>query len=90
MIYKIGSIHFEGFETYGNREYGDITVGGDQGDVYIRYAAPDEEGVQCEGVELHTIWEDLDEDEVIDIINDVIRFSYEAIRGETFIGRTEW
>lgn len=96
-VYKLGALFFPNKETERNKEWGDIVVGGDRGDVYMDGAYPDtrehegEEvpGVYCTGVELHTS-EDFTEEEAKEIAEDVVCACYASIKGETFRGKTRW
>lgn len=94
---RVEDVFFPGAVTYRDAEWGDITVGGDLGDVKIEWAGPGEDdagnpGVWCKGVHLiSTIVDEEDDDEYLQrLAEEIILFSYESIGGETFCGKIRW
>jgi hypothetical protein len=89
MIYKVGDMCFPGLRTNSNADYGEVVIGGDQGDVrvsstYVKDTSDFDVGVECSGVELHTSIENLSNAQVKKMIRDIVNFSYNSIQGDTF------
>lgn len=87
MRYTFKTLAFEDMTTPLGREYGEVVIGGNRGDVYIASASEDFGGVDCSGVELRTSLQDLTDEEALAIIEEVVYESYASIGNETFIGK---
>lgn len=94
MRNKLGDMFFPNLSTHRGKEWGDITVGGDLGDVEIDVASPGTnddgvEGVWCYGVVLCTGIE-ADREYLTEVARSVVCACYESIGPDTFIGKVRW